>query len=76
MKITEAARKRMAWEMVEEISTDAESLNPRKTWRRSHEAVCLIYELAHSIRSPKCRKNHPAWVEKIDAAIRSSRRKK
>mgnify|MGYP001571949895 CR=1 FL=1 len=73
MRITEAMRKTMAWEMIEEISTHAESLDPKRDWKESQEAVCDIYKIAHSIRSPGCRKNHPDWSDKIDAAIRNSK---
>jgi len=71
MRITEAMRKTMAWEMIEEIATHAQSLHPRRDWKESQKAVCDIYRIAHSIRSPGCRKNHPDWCVDIDAAVRN-----
>lgn len=76
MKITEAARRRTAWEVVEEVATHAESLNPKRDWEESHDAVVAIYQIAHSIRTPKCRKNHPKWIDRVNAAVRDSRRKR
>lgn len=75
MKITESMRREMAWEMVEEISTHAESLDPKRDWEESQDAVVAIYKIAHSIRSIGCRKNHAAWSDSIDAAIRASRKR-
>lgn len=76
MKITEARRKTKAWEMVEEISVHAQSLDPKRDWNESQKAVCDIYKIAHSIRSLSCRKSHPGWCDDVDASIRSSRTKK
>lgn len=72
MKITEGARAKKALEMIEEISVDAQSTNPQRDWKRSQDAVCEIYRLVHSIRSPGCRKNHKQWCLKIDTAIRAA----
>jgi len=74
MRITERQRLAMALEMIEEISADAQSVSPRREWKESQDAVCLIYELVHSIRSPGCRKNHPEWAKKIDDAIKARRK--
>ncbi len=74
-KISEADRLGMAMEMIEEVSADAQSTDPKRDWKESQDAVCYIYELAHAARAPKCRKNHPGWAKKIDAAIIAERRK-
>lgn len=76
MKITEPMRLTKALEMIEEASSDAQSTNPRRDWRSTHNALCYVYEIIHSVRSPKCRKNHPAWTEEIDRAIRAPRKTK
>ena len=73
MKITEKMRIKTALEMIEDISSDAQSTCPKKTWQTSHDAVCEIYKLVHSLRSIGCRKNHPAWLEKIDAGVMASK---
>ena len=62
--------------MIEEISADAQSLDPKRDWKESQKAVCEIYEVIHSIRSPACRKNHPRWIGEIYKAIRKSEKKK
>ena len=64
----------MAVEMIEEESADAQSTDPKRDWKRSHEAVCRVYEIAHSLRSIECRKNHPSWSDSIDAAIRAGKK--
>ena len=69
MKITEAMRLRTALELIEETSTCAQSTDPQRDWKESQEAICKIYEIVHSIRSPECRKNHTDWVKQIDDAI-------
>lgn len=74
MKITEQQRLDMALEMIEEISTYAQSQDPKRDWKESQEAVWGIYGIIHSIRSPWCRKNHPKWCRKIDDAIRDRRK--
>ncbi len=66
-RISEAERTEKALEMIEEVSADAQSLDPKRDWKQSQEAVCRVYELVHSIRCPKCRKNHPRWYMQIDA---------
>lgn len=76
MKITESMRRKAAWEMIEEISSHHQSIHPKKDWKESHEAVCDIYKIAHSIRAIKCRKNHPHWCDKIDDVIRNQGKKK
>ncbi len=70
-RITDKMRLAVALEAIEEISADAQSTEPFRDWKQSHDAVIAIYKIVHSIRSPKCRKNHPSWVEPIDAAIRA-----
>lgn len=69
MKITERMRLNKALEMIETISSDCQSTQPQKTWKESHEGICQIYEVVHSIRAPKCRRNHPDWCAQIDEAI-------
>lgn len=76
MKITEAMRLKAALEMIEEISSYAQSTDPRRDWDDSHKAVCEIYQIIHSIRALNCRKNHLDWVERIDAFITKQRKKK
>ena len=73
-KITEAMRRKMAWELVEEISTHAQSTDPQRDWKDSHDAICNVYRIAHAIRLIGCRKNHPKWCDAIDAAIRAKRK--
>lgn len=74
MRVTEKQRLTMALEMIEEITADAQSLHPEAEWKQSAEAVGKIYEIVHSIRAPKCRKNHPKWVKQIDDAVRQSKK--
>lgn len=74
MRITEAMRLKKALEIVEEASSDAQSLDPKRDWKESQNAVCLIYEIIHSIRAPKCRKNHMEWVKQIDNAIKQEKK--
>ena len=71
--ITEGQRTIKALEMIEEISADAQSTDPKRDWEQSHDAICAIYRVVHSIRSPKCRPNHPSWCKQIDKAIVSDR---
>lgn len=73
-RITESDRRRVAWEMIEEISSNAQSTCPKETWQESHDAVCEIYMIAHAIRAIKCRKSHPSWCNKIDDAVLAERR--
>lgn len=73
MKITESSRKRAAWELVEKISTYAQSLNPKRDWEQSYKAVVKTYQIAHSIRAPQCRKNHPDWIKEVDDVIRAEK---
>lgn len=70
MKITEEMRLNKALEMIEEVSANAQSTNPKRDWKDSHSAICEIYEIVHSIRAPGCRKNHPDWCERIDDEIK------
>ena len=74
--ITEKERRDFAWGMIDDISAHAESLDPKRDWKESQDAVCRIYEITHSILAPKCRKNHPGWVKQIDEAILADRRSK
>lgn len=60
-------------EMIEEISADAQSLDPKRDWKDSYDGIIEIYQIVHSLRAPKCRKNHVDWVELIDNAIRSEK---
>ena len=76
MKITERMRLKKALQMIEEISADAQSTDPKRSWKQSHKAVCEIYEIVHTITTPECRHNHPEWTNKIDDAIRSDVRGK
>lgn len=76
MKITEAMRWKKAMEMIEEETADAQSLDPKRDWKRSYEAVVRVYKLAHTIRSPGCRENHLEWCMRIDTAIKADRRAK
>jgi hypothetical protein len=62
-------------EMIEEVSADAQSLHPQEDWKESQDAVCFIYELVHTIRTPGCRKNHPEWLKNIEAKVRADRRR-
>ncbi len=62
-----------AMEMIEEISADAQTTHPQKRWKESYEAVCRIYQLAHSIRAPRCRKNHPDWHQEIKFNLKADR---
>jgi len=75
MKITEAMRRKMAWEMIGEISTHAQSTDPKRDWQESQEAVCAIYRIVHSIDAPSCRKNHGDWLKPVDAAIRREKKR-
>lgn len=69
-KISEDERLDKALEMIEEISVHAQTLHPKDFWKESAQAVSKIYEIIHSIRTPKCRKNHPRWCKQIDDALR------
>ena len=51
-----------ALEAIEEISADAQSTDPKRDWKESYGAVCRIYQIAHWVRAPKCRKNHRGWA--------------
>ena len=73
MKITERARRRMAFLLIEEISTYAQSTDPKRDWKESGEAINRIYRLAHTINNPGCRKNHPAWTSDLDREVRANR---
>ena len=70
-RITERMRLEMGLEMIEEQTDACCTMSPRKNWRQAHAALCKIYEIVHSINSPKCRKNHPEWCAQIDDAINS-----
>lgn len=74
-KITEKMRTEKALEMIEEISGSEQSADPQRDWRGIYEAFCRIYRIVHSIRSPKCRKNHRGWCREIDDSIKSDHRK-
>lgn len=74
MKISEEQRLATALEMIEEISTHAQSTNPERDWKSSQEAVCRIYKIVHSIRSLMCRKNHPLWLKEIDEEVKKKLR--
>jgi hypothetical protein len=69
-------RQRKGLEMIEEIAANAQTTAPKRDWKESQEAVCKIYEIIHSLRAPRCRKNHPGWGKAIDAAIRAEMRGK
>ena len=75
-KITDRMRRDYALDIIEDISTYAQSTDPKRDWKKSQEAVCQIYRIAHTILLPKCRKNHAQWSDQIDAAIKSERRSK
>jgi len=68
--ITEKQRTIKALEMIEEISADAQKTDPKRDWKESQDAICAIYRIVHSIRSPECRHNHPSWCKRIDDAVR------
>lgn len=70
MNITEDMRLVKGLEMIEEISSNHQSLNPKRDWRDSHDGIVAIYSIVHSLRAVDCRKNHPSWCKKIDDAIR------
>ena len=53
-----------ALEAIEEISACAQSTDPQRDWKLSQEAVCEIYRIAHWVRAPGCRKNHPDFKPK------------
>lgn len=69
VNISESQRLEKALEMIEDISTFAQTTDPERDWKQSYRAVIDIYEIIHSIRAPGCRKNHIKWVNKIDEAI-------
>ena len=73
MRITEAERTRVALELIEDISADAQLLDPKRDWKQSYRAVIKIYQLVHSVRAPGCRENHPKWIRPIDAAIKAEK---
>ena len=72
MKITEAMRRKKSWEMIHEIAEDASANSGSK----ADEALNSIYRIAHTMGTPKCRKNHANWIKPIDAAIRAGERNK
>jgi len=72
MKITEAMRRKKAWELIQEASEEASANSGSK----ADEALSFIYRIAHAMASPGCRRNHPAWTRSIDAAIRAGERNK
>ncbi len=74
MKITEAQRTKKGLQAIEDISSEAQSVDPKRSWKQSHEAVCRIYEIVHSIRNKQCRKNHPNWIQRIDDEIAKENR--
>lgn len=55
----------VALHLIEEIAANAQSLDPKRDWRESHDSVCAIYRLAHVINVPGCVKNHPSWAEPL-----------
>lgn len=63
---TEAERCKVGLEMIEDISASAQSAHPEDEGERIHTAICAIYEIIHTLRSPACRKNHPKWLEQLD----------
>lgn len=75
-KITERERARMAMMMIDEISAEAQTTHSEKHGKELHDSICEIYRIAHSISGPKCRKNHPGWLDGVDAAIRAERKAK
>ena len=74
MKITEKMRLKKALEMIERISANAQSVGPKRDWKESHESVCEIYQIVHTIRTPECRYTHPSWTKAIDDAIRAEQK--
>ena len=71
MKITEAMRRKKAWELIQEAAEEASENKGSK----ADEALNSIYRIAHTMASPGCRRNHSAWTRSIDAAIRAGRNK-
>lgn len=71
MKITESMRLKKGLEMIEEATADGQSIDPelKGEGTRMHKELCRAYEIVHSLRAPKCRKNHQRWWKQIDAAI-------
>lgn len=69
MKISEKMRTKKAIEMIEDISSNEQTTNPKRDWKNTYNGLVKIYEIIHSIRSPKCRKNHPSWSDQIDQEI-------
>ena len=74
-KITDRMRRDYALDIIEDISTYAQSTDPKRDWKKSQDAVCQIYRIAHTILIPKCRKNHPRWTGELDAAVRARLRR-
>ncbi len=68
MKITEAMRRKKGLEMIESLATDIEVFGPTS---EDAKYASDIYRIAHTLRLPSCRKNHPEWTEEIDAEIRA-----
>lgn len=72
MKITEAMRRKKAWEMIQETAEEASENRGSK----ADEALNFIFRIAHTMASPGCRRNHSAWTRSLDAAIRARRKGK
>ena len=63
-------RRRRILGVVYDESMYAQSTNPKKDWKQSHDAVCKIFQMIHVVLVPKCRKNHPEWTKELDSAMR------
>lgn len=68
-QIIESIRLETGIKIIEAIAANAQSVRPKKHWFELNKAVCEIYRIAHTISSPKCRKNHKDWLKKLDADI-------
>lgn len=65
-----------AMEVIEQITSNAQSIEPKRDWKESQEAINAAFRIAHAARKPSCMSAHPDWGDPIDAAMSQQRRKK
>lgn len=72
----EKARLEKGLELIELISSYAQTTDPKRAWKESYDAIISIYQLVHTLRMPACRKNHQDWIKPIDDALKMDKEKK
>ena len=65
-----------ALRLIDDITANAQSLDPKRDWEQSHDAVCQAYEIAHAAFNPSCMKAHPLWGKPIDVVVKEMRKER